>query len=266
MRKLVLFFAACIWCISAMAQAPNADEALLEKARALYDSPFAHNLASFDCMVQFDWKAHFAAQFGKSVPEELLSSAERIQGIQHRVSVSPSGVIVASTPESPDFTGDGRAAPLEYALKGMISGGMQAWLPFSTGTVFPVGRIKYELVKLDSGYQLTIHEPLNTTEILDAELRITSGVVEPPQDARFISTLEPGPNGLLLKSVSINAISGPNGANAFAYSYQTVNGVQLPSEVTVSPATTKPFQFTLTGCKVVKFAKTPAAPSPARAR
>jgi hypothetical protein len=260
MLRLKLAIVFCFLCIPAFAQTSESDAALLKEARALYDAPFARNLASFDCTVQFDWKQHIAAHFEGTVPEALLSTSERLQSIQHRVSVSPSGVIVASTPESPEFAGDGRAAMFEHALDGMISGGMQAWLPFSTGTVFPVGLTKYDFVKLDSGYKLTIHDPVHTTEILDAELRVTSGVVEPPQDARFVSKLEPGPDGLLLKSASINTISGSNGTNAFAYTYQTVDGIQLPSEVTVSPATTEPFHFALTSCKVVKFVTVHVAP------
>ena len=142
----------------------------------------------------------------------------------------------------------------------MITGGMLAWLPFSTGTVFPVAPAKYSFANLASGYKLTISNGIETTELLDAELRVTGGIVGPPQDIRFASKLEPGPDGLLLESASTGPASGPQRTNAYSYTYQAVDGIQLPSEVTVSPATTEPFHFVLTDCKIARIANTQVAP------
>lgn len=264
MHKLELLFAACLLCTSAVAQVPTPNEALLQKARALYDAPFTRNLASFDCEVQFDWKKHFT-EFTDPVPSALLQTADHLQNVQHRVFVDRSGATVSVTPKPPDLASDGRAAQLETALNAMITQGLNAWLPFSTNVILPIGPTNYNFQSLGGGYKLTMDGPgVAATLLLDSELRVTSGVVQAPQDLRFTTEFEAGPDGYLLGSVRTGSTTGSDtgGEATFSYTYQMVEEFQLPSVVTVSPATTKPFQFTLTGCKVVKFVAVHVAPPP----
>ena len=131
-----------------------------------------------------------------------------------------------------------------------------ASMPSSTGSLLPYGNTRYSFEKLESGFKLKTDGPgAPETMLLDSELRITSGVSEPPENLRFTTVYEPGPNGFLLESVQTEEKAGYSmgGAETFAYTYQTVDGFQLPSEVTVSPSTTKPFHFVLAGCSVVRF-------------
>lgn len=263
MRRIVLLFVACFGCASMAQQPPESDEALLAKTRALYDAPFTRNLVSFDCAVQFDWKKHFA-EFSENLPPAAISTAERLQGIQHRVFIDRSGATVSAQPKAPDLSDNQAAAQLEVALNAMITQGLNAWLPFCTNVILPVGPTKYKFEKLDSGYKLTMNGPgVNATILLDSDLRVTSGVVQSPQDLRFTTEFGPGPDGLLLASVKTGSTTGDtNGEARFAYTYQTMEEFQLPLEVTVSPSMNKPWQYALADCKVVKSITIHVAPPP----
>jgi hypothetical protein len=263
MRRLTLTFVAYLWCASAISQAQESDETLLKHTRALYDAPFTRNLVSFDCAVQFDWKKHIVALLG-SMPPAALPTAERLQTIQHRVFVDRSGATVSAQPKAPDFADDQHADQLENVFNAMVTQGLNAWLPFSTNVILPVGPTKYNFQKLDSGYKLTMNGPgVAATILLDSDMHVTSGVGQLPQDLRFTTQFTNGPNGFLLESVRTGSPSGDTGGDAtFAYTYQTVQGFQLPLEITVSPATTKPWHFALNDCKIVNSIIIHVAPPP----
>jgi hypothetical protein len=263
MRRKVLLFVACFGCVSMAQRPPESDEALLAKTRALYDAPFTRDLVSFDCAVQFDWKKHFA-EFTETLSPAAISTSERLQGIQHRVFIDRSGATVSAQPKAPDLSGDKAAAQLEMVLNAMVTQGLNAWLPFSSNVILPVGPTKYKFEKLDSGYKLTMNGPgIDATILLDSDLRVTSGVVQPPQDLRFATEFGPGPDGLLLASVKTGSTTGDtNGEARFAYTYQTMQGFQLPLEVNVSPTTTEPWHYALADCKVVKSITIHVAPPP----
>lgn len=120
MRRLILLFIAYFWCASAVAQPSESDKALLAKASSFYDAPFTRNLVSFDCAVQFDWQEHFIELLG-SLPAALSPTANRLQGIQHRVSVDRSGAKFFEIPKAPDFAGDERATQLEQIFDAMVT-------------------------------------------------------------------------------------------------------------------------------------------------
>lgn len=263
MRRLIVLFVACVWSAFAIPQSRGSDESLLSKTRALYDAPFTRNLGLYDCAVRFDWQKHFAEHFG-TVPPTARPTIERLQGVQHRVLVDHSGATVSAQPKAPDFTADQHAAQLEQVLNAMVTQGLNAWLPFSTNVILPVGPTKYNFEKLDSGYKLTMSGPGVTSTILfDADLRVTSGVAQQPQDLRFTTQFIKGPDGYLLASVRTGSTSGDTSGEAtFAYTYQTVEGFQLPSEVTVSPAATEPWRFSLADCKVAKSVTVHVGPPP----
>ena len=88
--------------------------------------------------------------------------------------------------------------------------------------------------------------------LLDSDLRVTSGEMQLPQPMSFTTEFKSSPQGYILSSIRTGP--PPNDA-AFAYTYQLVDGFQLPAEITVTPATTGEWRYRLTNCKVVKFAK-----------
>lgn len=264
MRRLLVFFVVCFWSAATIPQSPGSDEALLKKARALYDAPFTRNLVSFDCAVQFDWKKHFVDTLG-AIPPSALATTERLQSVQHRVFVDRSGATFSAIPKTPDLKGVEHAIELEQALSAMVSQGLDAWLPFSTNVILPVGSTEFDFQKLDPGYKLTMNGPgVAATLLLDADLRITSGVAQLPQDFRFTTEFARGPDGYLLQSLRTGSTAGPGtgGEVTFAYTYQTVQEFRLPSEVTVTPPTNEIWRVAFTDCKAMSGVVLQVAPPP----
>jgi hypothetical protein len=251
-QKVSLILLLLLICAPVLPQTSESDSALMVKARSLYDAPFTRNLAAFDCEVQFDWKAHFAAMLG-TMPPAAVVSAEHLQTIHHRISLDGHKATVSSKPEKPDFTGVPQESQLEQVLIAMVSSGLNAWLPSSTNVVLPVGTTKYQFEKLPSGFSVAMNgDDVKGTLLLDSGFRVTSGAMDLPQAMSFATEFKSGPQGYVLSSIRTGP--APNDA-AFAYTYQSVDGFQLPAEITVNPATTGKWQYQLNDCKVVKFVK-----------
>jgi hypothetical protein len=141
----------------------------------------------------------------------------------------------------------------------MVSSGLNAWLPSSTNGLLPSGQTQFAFEKQSSGYKLTIKGENNAqTLLLEPDFRLTSGNVQLPQPLRFFTDFITGPQGLVLASVKTDKAA--NGEATFAYSYQSVDGIQIPNVVTVTPATTGKWHYGLTHCKVVKFVKVKVLP------
>src|SRR5580658_10109796 len=98
MRQMSILLVALSICLSAFSQSTESDEALLTRARGLYDTPFTGPLVSFDCAVRFDWKRHILEALG-AVPPAATSTIEHLQAIQHRVFVDRSGAVVSEVPK-----------------------------------------------------------------------------------------------------------------------------------------------------------------------
>jgi hypothetical protein len=261
-----LFSGVVILClgVTAVPQSPKSDDQLMAEARAAYDAPFTRNLAAFDCAVQFDWKQHFA-EIG-TLPPASEPMVEKLQSISHRVNLDHTRAVVSSIPKQPDFSGVQHAAQLEQleqVLIAMVSSGLNAWLPSSTNVVLPVGNTQYTFENLPSGYKLKMKgDNVAGTLLLEPDLRVTSGVMQLPQPMRFWTDFEAGSQGFVLASIKTGQTTDTTagGEAAFAYTYQSVDGIQIPDMVTVTPATTGKWHYRLTDCKVVKFVKVQVLP------
>jgi hypothetical protein len=241
-------------CSAAISQTAASDEALLIKTRALYDAPFSRGLVSFDCAVGFDWKEHFTDLFG-TVPPAAVPAIERLQAIQHRAFVDLSGATVSAIPKAPDLSGVAHGPELEQALQAMVSGGLNGWLPFSTNVILPTGKTKFNFEKIDSGYKLVINGPdVAATLLLGDGMRLTSAVSQLPQPMRFSSEFTEGPNGFLLEKIKTGSTTDTAsiGEATFTFTYQSVQGLQLPSSVAIVPVSKETWHYALTDCKVRK--------------
>jgi hypothetical protein len=70
---------------------------------------------------------------------------------------------------------------------------------------------------------------------------------------RFTTEFIKGPHGFLLSSLKTADTNEPqNQVVEFSYAYQDVDGVQIPSKVTVKPLTSEAWNYELTDCKVMK--------------
>jgi hypothetical protein len=254
--RMASFVTAFLVGLSAAAQQPSPDAKLLAKARSLYDAPFTRGLISFDCAVQFDWKQHFVdAQHvinpSLSVAPQALSAAERLQTVAHRVFMDRSGAAVSAIPVSPDFPGVSHADDFERVFRVMVKAGLDTWMPFATNVILPMGPTKYEFEKIDPGYKVVMSgDNLSATLVLNPGLSIVSGSALRPQAYQFKTGFTSGPDGYLLESISTG--SSPGGWATFNYTYQTVQGLQLPLEITVKAATSEAWRYSLSDCKVAK--------------
>lgn len=266
MRSILSLMAISCFCLPLMSQQTASDDALLAKTRALYDAPFTQGLISFDCAVQFNWKQHFVDAQNRLDPTRAVSSAaisaaEHLQTVPHRVFVDRSGAVVSAIPKSPDLTGVAHAPELEQALQMMVKSGLDTWGPFAANIILPIapprGPLpatqrppKYAFEKIDRGYRVTMTgKGLSVALVLNPELSLVSGDAVLPQAYQFTTGFTSGPAGYLLQSISTESSGG---RAKFDYTYQTVQGVQLPMDVFISPATTEPWRYSLSDCKVMK--------------
>jgi hypothetical protein len=183
--------------------------------------------------------------------------------MQHRVFVNRTEAVVSSTPKEMDLTGVLHGAELEEDFEAMLSNGLNAWIPFGANIILPVGPTKFSFQKTGPGYRIAMSGPnLAATLRLGADMHIASGAIQLPHPMRFTSEFKAGPNGLLVSTFKTAATTetGIDREAGFAYSYQTVQGFQLPTHVTVTqPSTTEGWHYTLTDCKVLRGVKSPAS-------
>jgi hypothetical protein len=260
-RRVLLLAAAASMALAASSQSVNQDEALLNKARSLYDTPLTGNLASFSCAVQFDWKRHFEDLVG-TLPSSVVESVERLQKVQHSVKVNASGAKIFSAPHTPDFGGSQSIAQLEQVFTAMLKQGLNAWLPFSTNVILPASPTAFHFEDAGTTYKLTMAaEGVEANLLLNRDLRIISGVTQLPQPTRFTTHFVDGPHGYLLESVTSGPPAGsPDSDTTFDFTYQTLGDFQIPSSMSVSQSSTKPWHFALTHCNVVTSAKSKVRP------
>jgi hypothetical protein len=260
----VALFCACVQALSQTHSSDPPDQALLARTRALYDAPFTRNLFSFDCAVQFDWKKHVVDAVG-SVPAALAPTVEQLQTVQHRVSVEQvSGAVVSAVSITSNQTAL-PAAGLENVFDKVVAGGLNAWLPFGTNVILPVGATKYAFQRIDGGFRLTLSGPgVDATLLLNPDLRMTSGVSQLPQPMRFSTNFIGGPDGFLLASVKTGSTSDASAAGdaTFSYTWQTVQGFQLPLLVTVTPSNPESWRYALNDCHVSTKTVLNVAPPP----
>jgi hypothetical protein len=265
MPRILLLLVVVSSCALGLAQSVGSDEALLAKARALYDAPFTRNLFSFDCAVQFNWTSHLKELVG-ALPPAAMETADRLQKIHHRVAVDHNRAVVSTQPKELDLSDSQAARQMEQILNTMISQGLDAWLPSAMNEILPMKPTKFSFEEMETGYKVTMTGTnVDGKLLLGQDLRVTSGVLQLPQPTRFTTSFIDGPQGYLLESVRTGATDGSTGGEAtFAYTYQSVENFQLPSVVTVRPSTTKPWHYGLTDCKIVTGIKIEVLPPPSR--
>ncbi len=254
-RVLLLATAACM-VLAASSQSADQDEALLDKARSLYDTPFSRNLTSFSCAVQFDWKRHFEALVG-TLPPAVVESVERLQKVQHSVTVKSHSATVFSVPKAPDFGGSQSIAQIEQVFTAVLEQGLNAWLPFSTNAILPAKPTTFHFEDAGTTYKLNMAaEGVDANLVLNRDLRITSGVTQLPQPTRFTTHFVDGPHGYFLESVTNGPAGGsPDSDTTFDFTYQTAGDFRILSSVSVSQPSSKPWHFALTHCNVVTSGK-----------
>ncbi len=234
-----IYRASIVFCFCAMlchAQGTKTDQALLGQAREKYDAPFTRNLQSFDCAVDFSWKDHFTetTRVGDEGTDEELENI--FQPIRNRVTVTRQNVTVSS-----GLTDDAEAklphgGMAEGLLKHAVQKSLYTWLPASTNTILPNPDAPVSFEQSPSGYKLVFKVQTSDVEmVLAPDMRLQRAAVKANQSDHFETSFTPGLHGFLLTSLTMGEDGNfePGNRLIYSYTYQTVDGVELPEHVVV---------------------------------
>lgn len=227
----------CFCGILCHAQATRTDQAFLSQAREKYDAPFDRNLQSFDCAVNFSWKGHFAetTRVGDEGTDKELEKF--FQPIQNRVKVKRENVSVSSGLTDDAISKLPRGGMAEFLLEHAVQKSLYTWLPASTNTMLPSSDTPVSFEQSKSGYKLDFKMQTFDVEMtLAPDMRLQSAAVKAPHSDHFETSFACGRQGFLLTSLTMGEDGNSEVGHRLIYTftYQTVDGVELPEHVVVN--------------------------------
>ena len=234
-----IYRASVVFCFCAMlchAQARKTDQELLTEVRDKCDAPFNSNLQSFDCAVDFRWKEHFTetTRVGDEGTDEELEKI--FQPIRNRVTVSQQKVTVSSGLTDDAISKLPHGGMAEFLLEHAVQKSLYNWLSASTNALLPAPATPVHFEPSSSGYTLVYKiQNFDVEMVLAPDMRLLSAKAKGPQSDHFETVFAPGEHGFLLTSWTMteDGNSDPGHRLIFTYTYQTVDGVELPEHVAV---------------------------------
>ena len=242
----------CFCAVICHAQATKTDQALLSQAREKYDAPFNRNLQSFDCAVDFSWKEHFTETFrvGDEGTDEELENI--FQPIRNRVEVTRENVTVSSGLTDDAISKLPHGGMAEFLLEHAVQKSLYTWLPASTNAMLPDLATPVSFEQSPSGYKLDFKmQTFDIEMVLAPDMRLRSAAVKAPQSDHYETSFESGPQGFLLTSLTMGEDGNSDRGHRliYTYTYQTVDGVELPEHVAVIRESHREvWRYTLSGC------------------
>jgi len=236
------------------AQSAKTDQTMLSQVREKYDAPFDRNLESFDCAVDFSWKEHFA-ETTRVGDEGTDWELERFfQPIRNRVSVTRQNVSVSSGLSDDAIGKLPHGGMAELLLEHAVQKSLYNWLPASTNVLLPAPATPVHFEPTPSGYKLVFKmENFDVEMALAPDMRLESAMAKGPQSDHFETLFAPGQHGFLLTSWTMTEDGNPEPGHRliFTYTYQTVDGVQLPEHVAIiRESHHEVWRYRLSGCTV----------------
>lgn len=232
-RASLLF---CFCAVLCHAQGTKPDQALLNQARGKYDAPFNRNLQSFDCAVNFSWKQHFTetTRVGDEGTDEELETI--FQPIRNRVTVTRQNVTVSSGLTDDAISKLPHGGMAEFLLEHAVEKSLYSWLPASTNAILPDSDTPVTFEQSASGYKLSFKMQSTDVEMaLAPDMRLEKAAAKANPSDHIETSFEPGQNGFLLTSLTMGEDGNfePGNRLIFSYTYQVVDGVELPENVVV---------------------------------
>jgi hypothetical protein len=229
-------------------KSPSDAEVLLAKTTALYDTPFRSGLVSFSCAIDFDFAEHLESNFGDTARTDS-PIAHLLEPIKYRVFVDHSGATISAQPRLPDFSHLPIAAKLEGSNRSLMQTGLNNWVPYAYGEVLPIAPTNYQFEKTATGYDLLMDgRGIRGKLILDHDLRLLSGTIDTSQHIEITTRFVSATDGLVLAESSTNTDHA--GVARFTYTYQVVDGFELPWHVGLTSEQNKmTLNYILTDCK-----------------
>ena len=246
-----------MFCFCAMvcnAQTANTDQALLSQIRGKYDAPFDRSLQSFNCAVDFSWKDHFKETFrvGDEGTDEELETV--FQPIRHRVEVTRQSVTISSGLSESEIDKLPHGGMAERLLEHAIQKSLYTWLPASTNTILPNAPTPVSIEQTSSGYKLAIKMQNSVVEMaLDPDMRLQSAGLKSDPSSHVETSFASGVRGFLLASWTVGEGGNPEPGHrlTFSYTYQSVDGVELPEHIVVNRESHhEVWRYKLTDCSV----------------
>jgi hypothetical protein len=254
MRNFLAAIPLSVCAVLCHAQVVPSDAALLSQARAAYDAPFDRGLKSFDCAVDFNWKQHWADTYrvGDEGTDDEIETF--IQPIRNRVTVTREDAIVSSgmTDEQEAKLPHGGMA--EGLLKHSVRFSLRTWLVAGNNALLPPTGTPVHFEPLTFGYQAEYKiKTFDVVMMLRRDMSLQSMGVKGSDGDRQELDFHPGPQGLLLGSWTMGEDGDfkPGNRLIFTYTYQTVDGFQIPAHMVVNRESHhEVWRYTLTDCKV----------------
>jgi hypothetical protein len=231
-----------------IAKSSSDAEGLLAKTKALYDTPFQSGLINFDCAIDFDFAQYLRSNFGEATRRDS-PIAQILKPIRYRIFVDHSGATISAQPKLPDFSHLPLAARLEDSNRTLMQMGLNNWVPYAYGEVLPISPTNYQFEKTPTGYDLSMDgRGITGKLLLDHDLHIVSGILDTSQHIEITTKFVTSPKGLVLVASSTDTDHA--GVARFTYTYQVVDGFQLPQRVGLTSEQNKmTLNYTLTDCK-----------------
>jgi len=232
-----------------IAKSPGDAEGLLAKTKALYDTPFRSGLISFSCAIDFDFEQYLKSNFGETARTDS-PIAQVLKPIRYRILVDHSGASISTQPKLPDLSQLPVAGQLEESNRSLMQIGLNNWVPYAYGEVLPIGPTNYHFETTATGYNLSMDgQGITGKLILDHDLHLVSGIIDTLQHIEITTKFVNAPNGLVLAASSTDTDHA--GVARFTYTYQMVDGFNLPQSVGLTSEQNKmTLNYALTDCKV----------------
>jgi hypothetical protein len=238
------------------AQEATSDVALLAQTRAAYDAPFERGLKSFDCAIDFNWKQHWKDTYrvGDEGTDEEIET--RIQPLHNRVVVTLKDAVVSSGMTDEEEQKLPRGGMAEGLLKHAVRFSLRTWLVAANNALLPSADTPVHFESSASGYHVGYKiQNFDVVMQFTHDLRLQSMSAKGSEGDRQEFDFQSGPQGFVLGSWTM----GENGNFAagnhliFTYSYQRVDGFQLPAQMVVNRESHhEVWRYTLSDCKVTK--------------
>jgi hypothetical protein len=244
----------CFCAVICEARAADTDQALLKELRAKYDAPFARNLQSFDCAVNFSWKQHFTETFrvGDEGTDEELQNI--FQPIKTRVTVSAQNVAVSAGMSEDAVTKLPHGGMAELLLEHAVQKSLGTWQLVAANVLLPDPSTPVAIVKTAAGYKLDYKVQDAAVEMLLAsDMRLQRATLNGDEASHFEMSFMTGRQGFLLASWTLGEDGNwaPGHRLIFTYTYQDVGGVMLPKNVVVNRESHhEVWRYSLSDCMV----------------
>lgn len=254
MRFFYLVLVFSLYATFSHAQAAPDDATFLKQARAKYDAPFARNLQSFGCAVEFNWKQHFteAVRLGDEGTDEQI--AKLVQPIRTRVAVSRQNAIVSSGMTDDEERRLPHGGMAEGLLEHAVQFSLNSWLAAGNNALLPSEGTPVHVEPSALGYKVEFKIQTFDVEMsLARDMSLQSEGEKGSASDRRETDFRPGPEGFLLTSYKLGEDGDfrPGNRIILTYTYHNVGGFQLPEQVAINRESHhEVWHYKLTDCTV----------------